>query len=576
MEVASLAFILLLPTPFKKCWRCPWLLYDYLIKSLSHAHTGLCVHLHSHPPTFNPPTSVTPPEILKRGPEAVRAFHKALREGKQKLPQCKLLVLGEARVGKTSLLRNMTGLKFEPNLVRTHGIENQCIETMIDSRNIINWKTINESEQAHRDQENQVKAAIAEALNDPDIIDVKTTKKISNVLAAEQQITEKELLAKIHEHLHQAEQQRIEQQRIKQQKIHHHQIQPQTRIQHQRNNAARTPEQIHEKDIVHIPDSITQTSPQMILETLTISPPEQVKQGIADQSITQPPTVVKEKKSYKHAHSQKSEQKPKVISKQPQTQPVTYVAQRSRLGRRYLRTVLNQIPSEVCKTDEPALRFEVLDFAGQKEYRPMHHCFMSRHAIYIVVCNLQHLFDQNKSDTFGHLKYWLNSIHTHVHNAGYKHEKYIFLVGTHRNGMRNITDEDLKALSSELQEDLFRGNCRFKDEIHFYSHNDLIITGVENSLDQSESGIEIIKKEIELFSKSLPFLAETYPSSWIDFRVDLLKIKLDISPILELSEAKQIAKVCKVDETAVHTALQLFHDNGVIIYPGKLFNLMVQ
>ena len=308
----------------------------------------------------------------------------------------------------------------------------------------------------------------------------------------------------------------------------------------------------------------------MILETPTISSPEQVKQGIADQSMSQPTTVVKEKKSNKHAHSQKSVQKPKVIfKKKTQTQPVTHVAQRSRLGRRYLRTVLNQ----VCKTDEPALCFEALDFAGQKEYRPMHHCFMSRRAVYVVVCNLQHCFHPQKSETFENLMYWLNSIHTHVHNASYKHEKYIFLVGTHRNGMHNITDEDLKALSSELQEYLFQGNCRFKDEIHFYSHNNLIITGVENSLDQSESGIEIIKKEIELFSKSLPFLAETYPVSWIDFRV---KIKLDIFPTLKISEAKQMAKVCEIDETAVHTALQLFHDSGVIVYPGKLFNLMVQ
>ena len=110
----------------------------------------------------------------------MRAFHKALREGNQKLPQCKLLVLEEACVGKTSLLCNMTGLKFEPNLERTRGIDNQCIETMIDSTkiDIINWRAFGENEQASRYHVSFVKG-FAEAynkVNDPDLIGATTTK----------------------------------------------------------------------------------------------------------------------------------------------------------------------------------------------------------------------------------------------------------------------------------------------------------------------------------------------------------------------------------------------------------------
>ena len=231
-----------------------------------------------------------------------------------------------------------------------------------------------------------------------------------------------------------------------------------------------------------------------------------------------------------------------------------------------------QLSSAAQQIAEPSLCLEVLDFAGQNVYHPMHHCFMSRRAIYVVVCNLQHLCDKTKSEKkFAELKYWINSIHAHVHNPGSKYQKYIFLVGTHKspgNGKRVITDSDMQTLSKELKNYLFAGNCRFKDEIHFFD-KDLIITGLENSMDQSISGITIIKKEIEKFSKLLPFLAETYPISWLNFKANLIKRKRGGSPILDLKEAKQIAKDCGVQETAVHTALQFFHDIGVIIYPGK-------
>ena len=44
--------------------------------------------------------------------------------------------------------------------------------------------------------------------------------------------------------------------------------------------------------------------------------------------------------------------------------------------------------SRTGKGKDPPLTFHTLDFAGQKLYRPMHHCFITQHAFYIVVFNL--------------------------------------------------------------------------------------------------------------------------------------------------------------------------------------------
>ena len=45
--------------------------------------------------------------------------------------------------------------------------------------------------------------------------------------------------------------------------------------------------------------------------------------------------------------------------------------------------------SRTGKGKDPPLTFHTLDFAGQKLYRPMHHCFITQNAFYIVVFNLE-------------------------------------------------------------------------------------------------------------------------------------------------------------------------------------------
>jgi len=52
---------------------------------------------------------VVPPEIVARGPDALRAYWKALTSGSTKNNQVLLMFIGQSRVGKTSLLRSLKG-----------------------------------------------------------------------------------------------------------------------------------------------------------------------------------------------------------------------------------------------------------------------------------------------------------------------------------------------------------------------------------------------------------------------------------------------------------------------------------
>ena len=50
-----------------------------------------------------------PLEILARGPEALRAYKEAMRAGQKKIYQTRLMLVGQERVGKTSLKKSLTG-----------------------------------------------------------------------------------------------------------------------------------------------------------------------------------------------------------------------------------------------------------------------------------------------------------------------------------------------------------------------------------------------------------------------------------------------------------------------------------
>ncbi|WPD21832.1 MAG: COR domain-containing protein [Candidatus Electrothrix scaldis] len=70
----------------------------------------------------NPLTS-PPPEIIKQGCEAIRAYFQSLeKEETVRLHEAKILLVGEGMAGKTSLLKRLQGLDFDKKESQTHGI----------------------------------------------------------------------------------------------------------------------------------------------------------------------------------------------------------------------------------------------------------------------------------------------------------------------------------------------------------------------------------------------------------------------------------------------------------------------
>ncbi|MBN1992378.1 MAG: leucine-rich repeat domain-containing protein [Anaerolineae bacterium] len=71
----------------------------------------------------NPNLRTPPPEIAAQGTGEVLDYLRDLRHGSVTRYEAKLLLVGEGRAGKTSLLRALQGQPFDSNLNSTHGID---------------------------------------------------------------------------------------------------------------------------------------------------------------------------------------------------------------------------------------------------------------------------------------------------------------------------------------------------------------------------------------------------------------------------------------------------------------------
>lgn len=75
------------------------------------------LYLHGNKKLTSPP-----PEVVDRGTPAVLSYLQALAAGSVRLWQSKVMIVGEATVGKTSLAKQMRGDDFDPYEGQTHGV----------------------------------------------------------------------------------------------------------------------------------------------------------------------------------------------------------------------------------------------------------------------------------------------------------------------------------------------------------------------------------------------------------------------------------------------------------------------
>ena len=543
--------------------------------------------------------AVIPKEIARQGDAAIERYRRALQKGKKrKMPRCNLIFLGKERTGKTSLLHLVMGEKFVEDRKSTRGIDNERV-CVVDMKQICSllWKEV-------KDHDEEFLKSIAEV-----IVEYIRSHKDSN--------TEAEKSGDC-------------------------------------TSSHKGEENVEEEDENEI-DEISWYLDRVLRSILAQAP----FSGRDESSIEQPVESAPDKQSSKAETTHSSSPKPNIeelpaktqrdnlsksiaaaaepMSEVPthhssQTQPPTGETPAdldvTHMGRSF--SYVLPIAEGDTKVVEPKLHFNALDFAGQVEYRPMHHCFIVRRALYLVVFNLQEFrkalrdADQGEKDAldeaFEEIGYWLHSIHAHVRpdpvHGRDEAERRIILVGTHKapSGGRKVSEEEMEKIHTSLDEKV--QGC-IKNDLCYVcpdpndSKKKRIFAAVENSADgeeeQRESGALLVKSEILKAWDGLPFKNEVYPTSWLRFEAFLNSLRIENDPcvqqeskqsdvslvqssefqtlkdllfkdgrrdIIRLECVKEIAKKCHIgeeDEDEIELALVFFHETGTLVYMSELY-----
>ena len=260
------------------------------------------------------------------------------------------------------------------------------------------------------------------------------------------------------------------------------------------------------------------------------------------------------------------------------------------LSRRHSKAINKLMKGDIDELVELALTYNALDFAGQKEYHPMHHCFITRRAIYLVVFNLQKMVGyirekkQAIENPVEQIRYWLHSIHAHVFppNEG-DHMRRVCLVGTHRcpSVEEEVTEEQLEQINNELKVLEHDGRC--VSHLHYTSNPVRMFVAIENSMDKKEqrelSGVLQLQGELKDVSNNLSFLKEDHPVIWLNFEARLVETcnarRLNgRSVVVPEEKVVAIASQQGIEGDNLRLALEFFHDTGKIVCLRELLLLL--
>ena len=481
------------------------------------------------------------------------------------MPRCNLIALGEERVGKTSLLSLLMGREFIENRDPTCGIDNERVD-VIESRTVSSetWEGVNPDDLA-RKHDNDFANSVAEEFRSHFTSASKPSKTppTREALAA--------AISDIEKYLREVEE-----------------------------AAQRPPPPLCEVVFASARDiPLTSTVPKRVASA-SIPRPSSTPKGAEPSStdykparpqISQPRAASrpkpetrpeKEENPQPPLHPQHSE----VQQPLPERHEVN-TRRQSDISLRMNKSIISAA-KRGPKVVESVLQYNTLDFAGQRDYRAMHHCFIVRRAIYLVVFNLQIIREALTASTteskraLEEIQYWLNSIHAHIHKiAPEPFLKRVLLVGTHRapKGKERVTEENMHCIDEALKRECIRHRvilndlyCADPTDQNWFAAIESSIDGTEESA-RKESGASSLQKAIHQAWNDLPFKDEEYPTTWLRFEAFLIDHRKQNTPIVEVAMIRKVAReygIGEEDEGGIELALGFFHDTGTIVYLSKL------
>ena len=479
------------------------------------------------------------------------------------MPRCKLMILGEAGVGKTSLLSLLTGETFDPRHNETEGIDTDFVRTS----NIYSdtWqKKAMEGNEEYKDV---------------------AAKQLAKILPDKEQRV-KHQRKRVNAPSHSALQQQFESlvKKYTKQKVSSAPPKPQPTQPKQFHVNSHHQLATHHGHSLRFPPPYTSTPlPPPLSQNILFDrppahshPPSVVTAEVPRTAkiIPTPLPVVTPSIPTHTTRREPMRREPTLPPSQPShATPADPDVTQTEVMHRAVK--LKKLKSSDNKIDLP-LKFSSFDFAGQKHYKPMHHCFLTSRSVYVVAFNVRNLLDGQRDTCIQELKFWVNSIVVYTND-----DAKIVLVGTHRGPYAGIHDnERLDPLTPgqeeaihEVMQDNF-DKCCYDSRIKWFEVTDRlevtdrIIAMVENSRRGDDSGADIIRKKLLKLGDQYPGNNDDLPTSYLRLEHKIFEERKQ-SSLISREDVVGWAREFGIDDPDV--ALTFFHDIGIIIDPSELF-----
>jgi len=216
--------------------------------------------------------------------------------------------------------------------------------------------------------------------------------------------------------------------------------------------------------------------------------------------------------------------------------------------------------SKLVNQDDTPIRFSIWDYGGQEVFYALHHIFLTRFGIYLLVFDMRELLKHTK-EAVRFLRFWLNSVKLHAPHAS------VVMIGTYMDVVSS--EKDHKKIEKILRRDLNSSLLALlvKDPV-----NKLSFFPVDNSSTSPTRGLRI-RKVIEEQAASLDFVNQKVSLRWIKILSDL--VEDEKSPFKSLREVNALGDRFGVRRGEVIEMLQFFNEIGALVHFNTTEHLRV-
>ncbi|XP_044166090.1 uncharacterized protein LOC122950038 [Acropora millepora] len=481
---------------------------------------------------------VTPLEINLRGPRALKAYNKALTEGKTRLKRVPIMLIGQDRSGKTSLKKSLQGLQFNPEENSTDGIDVDPSHFKVTTEI---WKAGKKDQAANRVEmaisfEHRVARVVIENLREQQ-------------LTSEAKIVDKEKV-----------------------------LETSPAISSEAHSVSESNEILED--------------PTELFPAIN---PDQVGLCADSFSTTQIETVEDYADSSNLSGVAHADGSSQVFQTTDNYQTETTARDNVFSGviPKEIETLIRELGDTVDKMESEDYLYSVLwDFAGESVYYETHQLFLTSRAVYLLVYDLsrdpkeiaqpvekQGIFKKVKEKSctktnLDYLDYWMTSVSSQSSQIEdhylYSASKYtvlpeklppVFLVCTHSDkpfggkepfelAINLYFSLETKPYSTQLYDDVF------------------VVDNTKSGMQEECSEVQRLRKCILDVIKELPYTKEYIPIKWLRYE-KALKVVLDEGhKRITFEHARRIAsEICQIhDYQEFLTVLDFLHDQRIIIH----------